>query len=204
MPRQPKCPISGCIFLVPDDGLVCHPHALQIWERVQTAHLESAGSAITTESADDRASREGAERRRRTEVSLSPGWIYFLELDDKIKVGWTSNLENRLKSYPPHARMVVEYPATRADERDLHRTLRTELVAGREWYGRTPLVLRCMRDAQLAEDRRRSEEYAAEVASRPPNPPPAPIRRSNPRPLRGQALDRPSLLARSSSRHPVE
>lgn len=191
MPRQPKCPIHGCIFLIPDDQLVCHPHALQIWERVQTAHLESAGSAITTESADDRTAREVAERKRRTEVSLSPGWIYFLELDDKIKVGWTSNLANRLKSYPPHARMVVEYPATRADERDLHRTLRTELVAGREWYGRTPLVLGCMREAQLAEDKRRAAEYSSRITRPAAVEVPGPVQRT--RPLRGQALVRAIL-----------
>jgi hypothetical protein len=187
MPKQQKCPVPGCIFAIVEDVVpVCRRHAIEIWKQVQLT-LPPAESAIQREA------RQLADEARRAGVRQQMGWVYFLELDDKIKVGWTSNLEKRLRSYPPHARMVVEYPATRADERDLHRTLRTELVAGREWYGRTPLVLRCMREAQLAENRRRTEEYAAEVAARPPNPPPPPIRRSRARPLRGQALVRAVL-----------
>lgn len=190
-----RCPIPECIFPIQEDALVCRPHSLQIWERVQTQHLESAGSAVTTESADDREARQTDERKRRTQVSLTQGRIYFIELDDKIKVGWTSNLENRLKSYPPHAQVVVSYPGTRADERDLHRTLKTELAVGREWYGRTPLVLRCMREAQLAEDRRRAAEHAAHLAAHSPNPRPRaiPVPTRRPRPLRGQALVRSIL-----------
>lgn len=191
MPERQRCPIPGCIFTLTEDAFVCWQHSLQIWERVQTQHLKSAGSAITTESADERAARQADERKRRTQTSLSPGWIYFLELDDKIKVGWTSNLENRLKSYPPHARMVVHYPATRADERDLHRTLRLSLVAGREWYSRSPQVLDCMRDAQLAEHRRLVDAQPARPVVERPAAIPAPTRKS--RPLRGQALVRAIL-----------
>lgn len=194
MPRRPKCPISGCIFLIPDDQLVCHPHALQIWERVQTAHLESAGSAITTESADERAARQAEDRKRRTQTSLTPGRIYFLALDDKIKVGWTANMEQRMKSYPPHSRLIVACDGTRADERDLHRTLRTSLIAGREWYERTPHVMTTIREVEL----RNSQKYAAEVAERKAayevsNPLPQGVRRANSRPLRGQALVRAIL-----------
>lgn len=194
MPRQRPvcCPIPGCIFPITEDQIVCHPHALRIWRDIQEQHLRSAGSAITTASADEVIAQRDQAAKKRTQASLTPGWIYFLTLDDKIKVGWTSNLENRLKSYPPHARMVVTYPATRADERDLHRSLKTELVAGREWYSRTPVVLRCMRDAQLAEDRRRAAVNAAEAAARPANPPPTgrPVTPRKARPLRGGALVR--------------
>jgi hypothetical protein len=101
--------------------------------------------------------------------------IYFLALDDKVKVGWTSNLEQRMKSYPPHSRLLVTYPGSRADERDLHRTLATSRVAGREWYERTPHIETTIREAQLRLDR----QYAAEAEERrlkreaelPPTPP---------------------------------
>jgi len=176
-----RCPIPGCIFPIAEDALVCWQHSLQIWERVQTKHLESAGSAITTESVAARTARQADERKRRTQGSLEPGWIYFLTLDDKIKVGWTANLEKRLRSYPPHARMVVTYPASRADERDLHRTLRQSLVAGREWYARTPQVLEYMRDVQLTEDKRHAEEAAYREAEWRSIQPP---RIANSRPIR--------------------
>jgi hypothetical protein len=190
MPRQQKCPIDGCIFTVVEDVVpVCRRHAIEIWKQVQL-------TLPPAETAHQHEVRLQADEARRAGVRQEQGWIYFLELDEKIKVGWTSNLEKRLRSYPPHARVVVSYPATRADERDMHRTLRTELVAGREWYGRTPLVLNCMRDAQLAEARRLAAEHERWLAAHPPTPPviEAPsVRRRKPRPLRGQALVRAIL-----------
>ncbi len=171
MPSQSRCPIPGCIFPQVEDVVpVCRMHAVEIWQQVQLTLPPSETSL-------QREARLLKEEARRAGVRQERGWIYFLELDEKIKVGWTSNLEKRLKNYPPHARIVIEYPATRADERDLHRTLKTERVAGR------------------AEYRRRADEHAAEVAARPPNPMPQPIpaRPRKPRPLRGQALVRAIL-----------
>lgn len=189
MPRQSKCPIPGCIFALDDEALVCWRHSLQIWEQVQRQHLESAGSAVTTESADDRAARQAEERKRRTQSSLTPGWIYFLELDEKIKVGWTSDLEQRMKAYPPHAKFILKYPGTRADERDLHRTLRLSLVAGREWYSRTPQVLNYIRDTQKA----LYLQYAEEAAARAQAVPAVERPKGKPRHPRGQALVRAIL-----------
>lgn len=112
-----RCPIPGCIFPVVEDVVpVCRTHAVEIWKQVQLT-LPPAETSIQREA------RQLAEEARRAGVRQEKGWIYFLELDDKIKVGWTSNLEKRLKSYPPHARMVVEYPGTRADEEEQVRLL---------------------------------------------------------------------------------
>lgn len=157
MPKVEKCPIYGCAFLITDEPLVCWMHSLQIWERVQTRHLESAGDAITTPPAEDLDAKRAAERRRQTQVGLTPGLIYALALDKKIKIGWTSNLEQRMQSYPPHSRLLVWVEGTRADERDLHRSLRQSLVAGREWYSRSPQVEAFIRDAHLRQDRKYAE-----------------------------------------------
>lgn len=194
MPKFERCPIPGCIFQLTDDYLVCWRHSLQIWERVQTRHLESAGDAISTPPAEDLVAKRAEERKRRTKVSLTPGVIYILALDEKIKVGWTSNLEQRMQSYPPHSRLLIWFDGTRADERDLHRTLRQSLVAGREWYSRTPQVLEFIRDAQLQRDRKYAEEAAIREEARrkasQARPAPRPMK---PRPLRGGALVRAIL-----------
>jgi len=193
-----RCPIAGCKNPPVAGGLVCTPHGVQIWAHVETVR-DKSGFAELVDVERDRMQRQAQDNARAVAATRARGWIYFLELDDKIKVGWTSNLENRIKSYPPHARMVVEYPATRADERDLHRTLRQSLVAGREWYARTPQVLNCMRDVQLAKAKQYAEEQAASEARRAQASQAVPTGRPpRQRPLRGQALVRAVLAGQDT------
>lgn len=68
------------------------------------------------------------------------GWIYFLRLNGLIKVGWSSQLTNRLKAYGPDVAVLCHYPATRTDETLLHRQLRPYLAKGREWYEDCKLI----------------------------------------------------------------
>lgn len=178
--RQTWCPLPGCISPKPEHWTVCHQHSLQIWQQVQL-------SLQPTETADQRAERLALTEAHRAKTRTQPGWIYFLTLDDKIKIGWTANLEQRLRSYPPHAQVVVSYPGTRADERDLHRSLKPSLVAGREWYEPTPEVVAAMRQAQLDESLRAAAEWAARPK---PKPLPAGKPSTKPRQLRGGALVR--------------
>lgn len=68
------------------------------------------------------------------------GQIYFVRLNGLIKVGWSSKLRSRLKSYGASAEVLVHYPASRQEETDLHRSLRPYLARGREWYQDCQLV----------------------------------------------------------------
>lgn len=160
---MPRCAIPGCRNGTTIKGLVCTAHGVQIW-----AHIESVRGkdgfhvAEAVKRQQDRMEREAAENERALAATRAEGWIYILALDEKIKVGWTANFEQRMKSYPPHSRLLARYPASRADERDLHRTLRISRVAGREWYERTPQVEALIADIH----RRNQEQYAAEVARR--------------------------------------
>ena len=190
-----RCSIRGCNDGTTIGGLVCTMHGVQIWGHVEKArdktgfHVAEAVERHLTR--EERQAELNAQALRATRAE---GEIYFLALDDKVKVGWTSNLEQRMKSYPPHSRLIVTYPGSRADERDLHRTLATSRVAGREWYERTPHVMSTIREAQLRND----QQYAAEVAERKAareaaRPAPVPCPPSKPRPLRGGALVRAIL-----------
>lgn len=189
-----RCPIPGCKNGLTEDGLVCTPHGVKIW-----AHIDSVRSKSGFKDPVVRATHEEVlerQRKRALAATRSEGVIYFVELDDKIKIGWTSNLDQRLKAYPPHAQLLHYHPATRADERDLHRSLKLSLVVGREWYSKTPQVMECMREFEEAErvrvnqmfDAKRAQERADREALprmlKPPAPPP------KPRPLTGGALVR--------------
>lgn len=129
------CPIPGCTQQTTGFD-VCEVHALKIAAQV-------------------------AARKRSTPAHKTAGWIYFLLLDEKVKIGWTANLTQRMKSYPPHARMVTNHPGTRADERDLHRTFTPSRASGREWYHQTPELLAHIETVRLAEIQRKADEHMA-------------------------------------------
>lgn len=63
-----------------------------------------------------------------------PGWVYYLQVGDKVKIGFSENPERRLKSYPPESSLLAIHPGTRADERAVHATFKPFLTAGREWF----------------------------------------------------------------------
>lgn len=82
---------------------------------------------------------EEIERDRKADLAFesagaTQGQIYFVRLNGLIKVGWSSKLRSRLKSYGASAEILCHYPASRQEETDLHRSLRPYLARGREWY----------------------------------------------------------------------
>lgn len=137
------CPIPGCDRRRLNDSIVCLHHALTIWDDMIRGGMKTdpilQQQAIETTAA--REQREAEHRAKVAEFNRAQGWIYYLRLDGMIKIGWTSNLPQRLQSYPPHYELIFDHPGTRADERDLHRSFRPSLASGREWYHPTPEIL---------------------------------------------------------------
>lgn len=142
MPRQPnQCPIPGCRKTLPKNSLVCVKHGVEIWK-----HIESVkGTPFVTgviETYQERDQRQTVDEARRAEARKQAGTIYYVRVDEKIKVGWTGgNVYDRLKAYPPHAQLITTHPGTRADERDLHRSFAPSRASGREWYYATAELL---------------------------------------------------------------
>lgn len=58
-----------------------------------------------------------------------PGTVYFIRLGDRIKVGYSENLDRRLA----HEEILGFVPGTRADEQAWHQLLAPHRVTG-EWY----------------------------------------------------------------------
>lgn len=142
MPRHPsQCPIPGCRKTVPANSLVCVKHGVEIWKHIEAVK----GTPFVTgeiETFQERDQRQEADEDRRVEARKQAGTIYYIRVDEKIKVGWTGgHLWGRLKAYPPHMKLLADHPGTRADERDLHRTFAPSRASGREWYYATPELL---------------------------------------------------------------
>lgn len=62
--------------------------------------------------------------------------VYYLAVRDLIKIGYTATLAERLRSYPPHARLLATEPGDRALETVRHAQFNEYLESGREWFHR--------------------------------------------------------------------
>lgn len=67
-----------------------------------------------------------------------PGWVYYVEMDSTIKIGYTTNIDTRMRAYPPTAKLLAVEPGTRALERGRHSIFNAHLAHGREWFNDHP------------------------------------------------------------------
>jgi hypothetical protein len=67
------------------------------------------------------------------------GWVYFIRFSDRIKIGYTTKPDNRLRDLP-HEQVIGVIPGTRSDEAAWHELLTEFHVVG-EWFRAEPAVL---------------------------------------------------------------
>lgn len=72
------------------------------------------------------------------EDRLVPGVIYYALIGDTIKIGYTTDLDRRMRQYPPTARLLAVEPGTKKLERVRHSLFHVHLAHGREWFKRNP------------------------------------------------------------------
>lgn len=115
---------------------MCHGHAAVVHRNVQRmwGEDELLVPAVIAAQEAHKARSDRIDRQTVEYEQGGPGAIYFLRQNGLVKVGWTSNLEKRLKAYGPDVDILCHYPGTRQDETTLHRQLRDHLAKGREWY----------------------------------------------------------------------
>jgi hypothetical protein len=147
--RFEQCAIRGCRERVYGNAelSVCEDHAVVIWEivekRDQSPFLRECLSAAIERRDTIRAQQREAVKAEEQALRTAPdaeGDIYYAKVGDLIKVGWSSDLYQRMRSYGPHAELLVHYRATRADETYLHRQLKPSRAKGREWYADDAII----------------------------------------------------------------
>lgn len=124
------------------DVPLCIHHAAVVWQMMAPLSREPAMVGAIAEVARLTQERNLAEREREHKAWLAnlDGQIYFIRLNDLIKVGWTRDLYTRVKQYGASAELLVHYAATRDDETLLHRNLKPARAKGREWYHDGPTL----------------------------------------------------------------
>ena len=153
---RPDCLWPGCgrIPRTYPESHLCDAHAEEVHRLVTAQQFALRDSTL---SARDQAAL--AELRRRAQEQRArmtppapdpiaaaapepePSVIYYVQVMSHIKIGWTSNLEKRMKSYPPNSELLAVHPGTRADEQKLHKRFAAHRSHGREWYPLVPPLL---------------------------------------------------------------
>lgn len=80
------------------------------------------------------------EARKKAWLTKRDGHIYYVRINGLIKVGWSRDVKERIHSYGPDVEVLVVYPATFADETNLHRQLKPARARGKEWYEDGPIL----------------------------------------------------------------
>ena len=92
-------------------------------------HIEEAARVF-------RAQQRIIDAHTKTPAPKGPaeGQIYYAQVGDVIKIGYTTNLLQRMGSYPPGSRLLAVEPGTRKLERARHSLFTVHLSHGREWF----------------------------------------------------------------------
>lgn len=79
--------------------------------------------------------REAIATRYRERVAPdTDGWVYYIRINGRIKIGYTANLRQRSRNYPPGSELLAVEPGTRELEAKRHREFSRHLAEGREWF----------------------------------------------------------------------
>lgn len=117
---------------------ICYKHAIpvEIYMDINTEDFEVKVARVKRHEAAAR--RQRIEERQFESRLLSPGWIYYLLVADRIKIGYTIDVKRRLKSYPPGSPLLAVHPGTKRLEHEMYAKFVGSRAAGREWFLDTP------------------------------------------------------------------
>jgi len=78
--------------------------------------------------------KDQREEQERESRSLIAGWIYYIRVDERIKIGYSTDVKQRMRAYPPHSELLAVHPGTPTLEREMHAQFAGHLAQGREWF----------------------------------------------------------------------
>lgn len=93
---------------------------------------------------EKREARKRASTIERWVKSKDPdntGLVYYMRINGQIKIGYTANLEQRSRNYPPGTELLAIEPAGPYTERDRHQQFHRSLARGREWFTETEDII---------------------------------------------------------------
>lgn len=125
---------------------LCQEHALYVWsvidEQIKESQLDiEAIRERDRTRAEQGVAQEEAWRRSRERQ----GHVYYLRVGPHIKIGFATELRQRLLAYPPGTELLAVEQGTLRDEGLLHKRFAHLRAAGREWYHPRPQLMEHIR-----------------------------------------------------------
>lgn len=142
-------------------GTMCMGCQLKIVENVEAAiDMPAVTEAIARQSRQrHEAKKLDARMTKMLEQadSEADGWVYYMRINNRIKIGFTTNLRQRSRNYPPGTELLAVEPGSRELEARRHDQFSRSLAQGREWFAESEALTRHI--AELA------EQYATPTAA---------------------------------------
>jgi len=62
------------------------------------------------------------------------GFVYYIRIGERIKVGYSVDVKRRMRAYPPGSKLLAVEPGDRELEKARHRQFAGSRTDGREWF----------------------------------------------------------------------
>lgn len=146
-----KCVIDGHDFgnigrpmFYVDGNAICAQHALEIANAIDMRPAHETVDSKLIELMRERRAAENETRRQaeadRIRGRRQPGFVYYIRMNDLIKIGYAADITKRMRAYPPNAELLAAHPGTLELEREMHQNFRSHLRRGREWFAEYPAL----------------------------------------------------------------
>jgi hypothetical protein len=131
-------------------GVLCDTHAVDVAAAVlreQKMHVMIMGifERQTTEQAvrfsESRGARERYEAVKADIRQDRDGFVYYLMVGERLKIGYSVDVKQRMRAYPPGSELLAVEPGDRELETQRHRQFAGSRTDGREWFRPTPDIL---------------------------------------------------------------
>lgn len=119
-------------------GTICLGCQLKIVSNVETVvEMPSLTEAIARQSRERHLRKKQDAIMESIRVGADPdadGWVYYMRINRHIKIGYTKDLRQRSRAYPPGTELLAVEPGTRDVEKRRHEEFARFLAQGREWF----------------------------------------------------------------------
>lgn len=130
---------------------ICGDHARKLYE----AFDSYIGGVTQNEIFRASMALDWLEDHRRKEATWAKddelALVYYVQIGEHIKVGYTTNLTLRLRSYPPYRRLLATEPGGRSLEGQRLREFKHLVDAGQEWLRPGPDLIAHINELRAAD-----------------------------------------------------
>lgn len=160
-PYARRCATEDCREDIWNRTPLCKQHAWDLWflidleiekgkaqEEIQAAAKRHADHEDMKDKMFDQKVQDSFAPYKPKPLATAPGMVYYLQVGELIKIGYSQRVENRIKSYPPDSKLLATHPGTIKTEQQMHYKFFNDLAHGREWFTPSPELEQHIQDVR--------------------------------------------------------